>query len=217
MSILTDVTSPLVALLRTDFAATPPSWPVNPPGVAAFDSRKVPSGRKRTKLAKILDAIHKKEGGPICFGIVKSEDAPAAGAAWDFAGWGLDRHITIGSTAKLWVMYAAFQLRNDLRTLIRNTPGVSRADLATKLKEAWTNSKVRELKRVAVSGQMPRLEQIFDLSALPATPPAGQPPDPATLAAAVDFQEFADCGIARGRRVESDPHSGQRVADLSPI
>ena len=43
---------------------------------------------------------------------------------------------------------------------------------------------------------MPRLLQIFDLSALPVHPSVatGAPPDPS----AIDFQAFAHCGIPRG-------------------
>jgi len=180
--------------LRFDFNAPPTGdWPKNPPSLNAFLDNAAPSGTPPTRLASIVAQVASAIDGPVALGIVDLATPPDPVVGYDFAGWGLDEQATIGSAAKTWAMYAAFQLRDDVRELVRTTPGVAQDDLDVKLQEAWRRSPFQELNRVA-QGRMPFVNQIFDLSALPpsAQTTASSPP---TNPADIDFGGFDDCGV----------------------
>jgi hypothetical protein len=191
------VTHRIATFLRQDglAGALPTGWPTNPPKPARFDDAARTSGAPKTPLRAIVDEVATTVGGPLCLGIVDLDAArdPVTGL-YDFAGWNLDVQHTIGSCAKVLAMYAAFQLRDDVRALIRSTPGLHQANLADKLKDAWRAATTSALQKVGRQGRMPRLAQIFDLGALPVDAAAAAAA-PATDPAAIDFAGFANCGV----------------------
>ena len=189
----------LATFLRQDFAVIAAGgWPRNPPSIMAFTEAAYSPGSPIHRLGRIVDAVAIDTLGPICLGVVDLDVPPGPNTGtYQFAGWGLDTQTTVGSCAKTWAMYAAFQLRDDVRSFLRTASGVARSNIATKLRTAWRNSPIPELKKIARDGRMPRIEQIFDFSALPADPAAASAapaPDPN----AVDFAGIAACGVPAG-------------------
>lgn len=176
-------------------------WPRNPPRVLDYAEDPSPAGTPRSRLTTIVGDVKARLAGrhyTTCFGVVDLTAPPAPGTGTrEIAGWGLDVQTTIGSTSKLWGMYAAFQLRDDVRAFVTANPGVAQSDLKSRLQASWRASPIPELKAVGRNGPMPRLEHIFDLSVLPATPPATGT-GVAVAASAIDFVGIVDCGIPRG-------------------
>lgn len=191
------LTLKLSAFLRQEFGGVIAAggWPTSPPRLLRVVETTHAAGTPRSKLATIVDDVGRRHGLPLCLGIVDLAAPPdPVSGAHSVAGWGMDRQSTAGSTPKIWAMYAAFQLRRDVRDFIGRTNGVARSDIAARLEAAWRNSPIPELRQVARSGRMPRLARIFDFGALPAdaaAAAAAPPPDPN----AVDFIGIADCGV----------------------
>ena len=183
--------------LRTEFGIFPSTgWPRNPPRILSFIDAAEPAGAPPHSLAAIVADVAMRYATPICFGIVNLDQPPDPNTlTYQIAGWGMDKQSTIGSCAKIWAMYAAFQLRDDVRSLILGTPGIDRSTLAAKLKASWRSSPIPELRNLARNGRMPRLDQIFDLSALPADAAAARA-SPAIDPTDVDIDGIADYGLA---------------------
>jgi hypothetical protein len=87
-----------------------------------------------------------------------------------------DETVTIGSASKLAILYAAFQLREDLRNVLRDNGSISTLDeLKQGLKAYWSSGdKPASLKALANSPRRwPRLERIFALESWPISDPTG--------------------------------------------
>lgn len=94
---------------------------------------------------------------------VKLGQLRPAGAAVYTQG---DADYPLGSLGKVMIMYAAFQLRKDVRDVIAGVSGIaSKADLERELKKWWSTKDSRWGGFIA-EAPMPKLDKIFDLSAL---------------------------------------------------
>ena len=84
-------------------------------------------------------------------------------------GWNIDDEFVVASVAKVAAMYAAYQLRSDLRDLAKDNQIADQADLVAAMLEAWRNAPEKEVQQVAASPLAPQLDRIFDLKNFDAT------------------------------------------------
>ncbi len=83
------------------------------------------------------------------------------------AGWEIERMVFIASVAKLAALYAAFQLREDLRAVV-TWSGARTFEQATQgLRRAWRSAPSPSVKALAdaPASDLPEIEQIFDVEA----------------------------------------------------
>lgn len=78
-----------------------------------------------------------------------------------FFGWNQDTECDLGSLGKISIVYAAFQLRDDVRQALAQ-PHVNAANIDAKLRQMWGDSCVAELPTTA--GKAPYLDRIFDFT-----------------------------------------------------
>ena len=147
-------------------------WPPNPPAAIPDASM---DADLQTKLLPV-----KAKYSNLAVGVIVFDDTSLLPA--HFFGWNLDVKCALGSGSKVMILYAAFQLRDDVRKVA--AAGFSdAADLRRKLLTAWKNSKAPALvslaQEIRAPDQAPFLDQIFDLS------------DPS----AIEFKGMANCGV----------------------
>jgi hypothetical protein len=82
-----------------------------------------------------------------------------------FFGWNQDKECLLGSLGKIAILYAAFQLRDDVRTALAQ-PGVDWDNLDARLRKMWADSCVEGLPTTA--GKAPYLDRIFKRDTDPA-------------------------------------------------
>jgi hypothetical protein len=142
-----------------------------------YDHAKLTDASKQQtdKLAKALTELADKPARKkMCIGLALLE--PAGQPL--FAGVNTDNVVTVGSIAKLSLLYAACQLRADVG-VIATSEGVADSgdsgkrvvDLVAAVQEAFGQARDARLKAIGGSPAiMPRLARIFDLETFLATP-----------------------------------------------
>jgi hypothetical protein len=173
------IISDLSAFLRGTSGKGPlVNWPPHPP--AAITDTKLDPTLKTALAEARAKYVGKNRAIGLAAGLAAGVTVfdPAA----RFYGWNLDMQCALGSGSKLMILYAAFQLRDDVRK-VAAAGFTDAADLRVKLVAAWSASKVPPL--VALAGEVraadkaPFIDQIFDLS------------DPAKI----DFLGMRNCGL----------------------
>jgi len=164
-----------VALAVADLLIGNQRWPLSPPNLTAgadYD----PHDQFNTDLAALV--------GPLDVALIDF-----SGARPLIAMSSQPDHTTlIASLAKLAILYAAFQVRQDVRDVLRKNAGIRSATaLKAKLREFWAGtSSPHRLKEIARRPDVGRIEYILDLSEL------SQPqPNPDRI----DFLGIAYCGL----------------------
>ena len=107
-----------------------------------------------------------------------------------------DSEAVLGSLGKIMILYAAFQLREDVRAMLRR-PGVNPANVRAKLQEGWANSIWPDLGRLANEVKDPSappfLDRIFTFG------PSGP-----------DFQGMDGCGVKQFLATAADISAAPR-------
>jgi hypothetical protein len=153
------------------------TWPTNPP-----DPGRVAPDAVSAALQSALEATMVGKFARLRVAIVDFALAPPAVALWK-----PDEPVAIASMGKLAILYAAFQLREDVRAIARTFPAVrTAAEVETELRRAWATGTSTRLAGIANSPSIARLQFVFDFSPL-----AGS----SRNANAIDFIAMRRCGI----------------------
>jgi hypothetical protein len=150
--------------------------------------------------------------------LVRFDQNPPAVALWK-----PDDPVLIASMGKLAILYAAFQLLEDVRTIARTFPTTTAAsEVNAELRNAWAAAGAARLATIANSPHIARLEHIFDFRPLEGVP--RRPGD-------IHFLGMRRCGISDirqdfpvdsetvnlARRLEGLPHGLNSASNVRTI
>ncbi len=160
------------------------TWPPQKPDpLPLFNPKGLPSGDPWRKLYDEFQKVCRKYPD-LCFGATHFVGDDADSSKWQPYFFAKDENNqgSLGSGAKIMICYAAFQLREDVRGLIKK--GVKPGDIRKALLDLWSASSNQELKAIAKEtprrgSAPPFIDYIFDFGG----------------AGGADFDGHGNCGI----------------------
>ncbi len=142
------------------------AWPPAPPAILKVDPTKLDTAQL-ARLTAVQGQYPNLSVGVIQFDAASSQPT--------LFGWQEHLECILGSMGKLAILYAAFQLREDVRTALKQS-GVNPGNVDAQLRQMWSASCIPGLP--VTPGKAPYLDRIFDIKP-----------------GSVEFKGFAGCGI----------------------